>query len=186
MQYLTPELRLFARNHFLEYCNCKACPLHKNRRNIVLWRGYLPTDLLFIGEAPGRTEDLDGFPFTGEAGNKLDQIIYMAQRNSKIFKYCITNTVSCIPLDVNRELRPPKQLEIQACQLRLHQLIEEAAPRCIVLIGKVAADHLNLPTNIPYIEILHPSAILQTDEALQTPKFLKCVSQIVNAVEMYV
>lgn len=94
---------------------CQLCDLHKTADNIVLYRGTKPTtDVLFIGESPGPTEDLCGYPFAGPSGKLLDRLI--EETRSKIasilrvnhgvtgphpainFKCGFTNLISCIPI----------------------------------------------------------------------------------------
>ncbi|MBW3620309.1 MAG: hypothetical protein KY461_08695, partial [Actinobacteria bacterium] len=55
--------------------SCTACRLHESRSRVVFGDGNLDADLMFIGEAPGRSEDLVGRPFTGAAGNILDNFL---------------------------------------------------------------------------------------------------------------
>lgn len=61
--------------HVENWSDCRACELHLGRRNVVLARGALPCDVLFVGEAPGKSEDTVGAPFVGPAGQLLDTIV---------------------------------------------------------------------------------------------------------------
>lgn len=61
--------------HVENWSDCRACELHLWRRNVVLARGALPCDVLFVGEAPGKSEDAVGAPFVGPAGQLLDAIV---------------------------------------------------------------------------------------------------------------
>lgn len=58
-----------------EWKECTACPLHCSRTNVVNYRGYAPTDFVFVGEGPGAIEDLQGKPFVGPAGRLLETMI---------------------------------------------------------------------------------------------------------------
>jgi uracil-DNA glycosylase len=61
--------------HVDDWKDCTRCPLHTVRSNVVLARGSIPCDILFVGEAPGRSEDALGKPFVGPAGILLDEMI---------------------------------------------------------------------------------------------------------------
>ena len=56
--------------------NCRACPLSATRKNLVLGTGSRTADLMFVGEAPGEQEDLEGIPFVGKAGQLLDRYLF--------------------------------------------------------------------------------------------------------------
>jgi uracil-DNA glycosylase len=61
--------------HVNRWGDCQQCELHRVRHKVVLARGRVPCDVLFIGEAPGASEDVLGLPFVGPAGHMLDYII---------------------------------------------------------------------------------------------------------------
>lgn len=166
--------------------SCSLCDLCKTRTQTVLWRGYLPCRVLFIGEGPGAFEDLKGFPFIGPAGNKLNEIIEATieelaeDEQEPLFTYAITNLVCCIPKK-GKETREPTKEEIQACSTRLQEFVDLAQPSLIVRLGKLA--QTNFKTKIPTVDIVHPSAILKADKSEQGPMFYKAVSQLFNAVK---
>jgi len=62
--------------------NCTNCQLHKTRKQVVVGRGTIPADILFIGEAPGISEDTIGLAFIGEGGKLLDYMIQEAVKNT--------------------------------------------------------------------------------------------------------
>ncbi len=74
--------------HIADWESCTRCPLHTTRRWVVLGRGTLPCDVLFVGEAPGNSENDIGKPFIGQAGKILDSLIsasvYRLHRTYKI------------------------------------------------------------------------------------------------------
>ena len=81
---------------------CRACHLHKFRRNVVLGRGTLPADVLYIGEAPGKSEDLTGEAFVGPSGAMLDSLMLDATEQASlpaIPRFYVVNTVLCRPTD---------------------------------------------------------------------------------------
>lgn len=108
---------------------CKLCPLHQTRNNVVWIRGTETenVDILFIGEAPGRDEDLTGKPFVGKAGKLLDKWIEEAELTS----YAIINIVKCRPPN-NRK---PLKSEISACLPYLIKQISDMKPKLIVALG---------------------------------------------------
>jgi uracil-DNA glycosylase family 4 len=114
--------------------NCQKCPLSKGRKNAVPGEGSLGTGLMFVGEAPGRDEDIQGRPFVGRAGQLLTKII-LAMKFKREDVY-ITNVVKCRP----PENRTPHRLEIEMCQGYLREQLEMIKPKVIVTLGKVAAD----------------------------------------------
>jgi len=113
---------------------CQKCELSRHRKNPVPGEGSLQAQLMFVGEAPGRDEDLQGRPFVGRAGQLLTKIIKaMNYRRQDVY---ITNVVKCRPPN-NRN---PHQAEIEKCQEYLLTQIELIKPRVIVSLGKVATD----------------------------------------------
>jgi uracil-DNA glycosylase family 4 len=114
--------------------DCQKCPLAQERRNAVPGEGSLETDLMFVGEAPGRDEDVQGRPFVGRAGQLLTKIIKaMHFEREEVY---ITNVVKCRP----PKNRTPHVDEIEKCKGYLLDQIEMIRPRVIVTLGKVATD----------------------------------------------
>lgn len=107
----------------------RCCPLWKTRTNIVWMRGTANKDIdvLFIGEAPGRDEDLQGRPFVGKAGQVLDKWI----EKIGLINYNIINIVKCRPPG-NRK---PNPNEIRSCLPHLIQQIQQFNPKIIVALG---------------------------------------------------
>jgi uracil-DNA glycosylase family 4 len=113
--------------------DCIRCKLHKGRTKIVFGDGHPQAKLLFIGEGPGRDEDLQGLPFVGRAGKLLTQMIEaMGLRRSDVY---ICNVVKCRP----PENRAPEKDEVAACSPFLLRQIDVVAPRVIVCLGSIAA-----------------------------------------------
>jgi DNA polymerase len=96
---------------------CTDCKLCESRTQVVFGRGSLKPSLMIVGEAPGRDEDVNGIPFIGQAGQKLNKMLaYAGIRRDDIY---ITNAVLCRPPN-NRD---PEQDELDACKDRLNQQI---------------------------------------------------------------
>lgn len=114
--------------------SCDRCELSRYRKNPVPGEGSLQAELMFVGEAPGRDEDIKGRPFVGRAGQLLTKIIKaMNYRRQDVY---ITNVIKCRP----PHNRNPHQAEIEKCQEYLLTQIELIKPRVIVSLGKVATD----------------------------------------------
>lgn len=122
--------------------SCKECELHKTRRNVVFGAGSTKAELMFVGEAPGMEEDLQGLPFVGRAGQLLTKIIEaMGFQRKDVY---IANVLKCRPPD-NRN---PLPAEILTCERYLIKQIELIKPRVICALGKFAAQTL-LRTETP-------------------------------------
>lgn len=116
---------------------CTRCKLHTTRRHAVFGEGNPAAKVMFIGEAPGATEDQTGRPFVGAAGQLLDRIITGAMGLQRRDVY-IANVNKCRPPD-NREPAPD---EVAACLPFLRAQIELIRPQVIVCLGRVAAQNL--------------------------------------------
>jgi len=114
--------------------NCQKCDLSQERRNAVPGDGNAETELMFVGEAPGYDEDIQGRPFVGRAGQLLTKIINaMKFQREDVY---ITNVIKCRPA----KNRTPHKNEIEQCKHYLFEQIEMIKPKVIVALGKVATD----------------------------------------------
>ena len=120
--------------------DCRLCPLGDTRKNLVYGVGNPHARVMFIGEGPGRNEDLQGEPFVGAAGHKLDALLGNAGlTRDEIY---IANVIKCRPPG-NRNPRPE---EIAACSPFLREQIRSVWPDVIVCLGNFAAQFV-LRTN---------------------------------------
>lgn len=115
---------------------CVKCRLAATRTQVVYGTGNPNADLMFIGEAPGRDEDLKGEPFVGRAGQLLTDII-KAMKLSREDVY-IANVIKCRP----PENRNPEPDELEACRPYIQRQVELINPRVIVTLGKFALQSL--------------------------------------------
>lgn len=182
--------------HVAAWQHCIRCPLCKTRRQVVLAKGPLPCDCLFIGEAPGDSEDVRGKPFIGPAGRDLHLMIEDALAEIGLapdaFRIAFTNTLACVPKDYEskkkRKGKEPLPNELEACRPRLVSFINMAQPSLIVTVGKVAETEIQKLVDDDVIEpchlatIVHPAAILQAPVAA---KGLMVQRNIVNLVEAF-
>jgi uracil-DNA glycosylase len=150
--------------------NCNRCSLWKTRTKFVFGTGNPNAEIMFVGEAPGRDEDLQGKPFVGRAGKLLDKML--AEVGLKREDVYIANILKSRPPD-NRDPLPD---EIAACEPYLHAQIKLIKPKLICSLGRIAAQTL-LRTKMTLGEmrgrwfdyqgtkftvIYHPAAILRS------------------------
>lgn len=112
---------------------CVACPLAGGRTNVVFSAGNPQSDLMLVGEAPGRDEDLAGVPFVGRSGQLLDRLLdeeLSIDRSS----YYIANVIKCRPPG-NRD---PLPTEVATCRHFLETQVGIVAPKVIVTLGNFA------------------------------------------------
>jgi uracil-DNA glycosylase family 4 len=174
-------------------CGSEMCPNGGRKVKVCLARGSVPCDVLFIGEAPGESENSLGQPFVGPAGQLLDVIIRRALPVET--SHALTNLVCCIPRDEGGKA------EVQCCSDRLVQMVELCRPKLIVCVGRLAKDWLDPGYKkgiklldeegnpIRQIDILHPAAILRgggkhnANVVFRGLAIQRAVIQIQNAVE---
>jgi len=127
--------------------DCSRCKLHTlGRRQVVFGVGKPNADLMFVGEAPGADEDIQGEPFVGRAGQLLTKIIEaINMRREDVY---IANVIKCRP----PQNRNPEPDEVDQCEPFLFRQIETIKPKVIVALGKFAAQSL-LKTTEPITRI---------------------------------
>jgi uracil-DNA glycosylase family 4 len=126
----------------LEIGDCRRCDLNRTRKNLVFGEGSPEAELVFVGEAPGENEDIQGKPFVGRAGQLLTRIIEaMGLKRSDVY---ICNILKCRP----PENRNPRPEEIQICEPFLIQQLQAIRPKVICAMGTFAAKTL-LKTEMP-------------------------------------
>ena len=111
---------------------CTKCELSKTRTNSVAGKGNFKSDVIFVGEAPGKNEDLKGEPFIGIAGKKLSIALKSAGITRE--EVYITNIVKCRPPNN----RVPTSIERDTCQEYLKKEIEIIKPKIICILGNTA------------------------------------------------
>ena len=184
---MTSELDAIRKN----VISCTRCELSKTRTNAVPGVGHIETGIVFIGEAPGRNEDLQGSPFVGTAGKILSEALeYAGFVREDIY---ITNVVKCRPPN-NR--RPNKQ-EMESCATYLQKELEIIQPKIICVLGNTAFGSLLGGKEITknrgkimrkhgylYFVTLHPAAIIYNQELRQILKEdLKTLHSILDKIK---
>lgn len=168
---MSPAAKLgYLRNYLGD---CQRCGLCESRTNIVFGVGNPGADLVFVGEAPGYNEDLQGEPFVGNAGQLLDKMIgAMGLSRQDVY---ICNVIKCRPPD-NRD---PQVDEIRECAPFLKKQLEVIAPKVIVTVGRFASQTLlqidesmgrmrgnwHDYNGVPVMPTYHPAYLLRNEEA---------------------
>jgi uracil-DNA glycosylase family 4 len=176
-----------------EIGDCTRCKLHRlGRSQVVFGVGNPEADLMFVGEAPGHDEDVQGIPFVGRAGQLLTKIIEaIGLKRDDVY---IANVIKCRP----PENRNPEPDEVATCQPFLFRQIESIAPKVVVALGSFAAKTL-LSTEAPISRLrgrvydlkgarlvctFHPAYLLRSpDRKRDTWEDMKKVRELLNAVD---
>lgn len=192
MFILQNQLKNMLNNEFIaEMLWCTKCDLCKTRTNVVIGEGNENADIMFIGEAAGKQEDIEGTPFCGRSGKLLRELFKEA--DIKIENIYIANILKCRPPN-NRDPFPE---EIKACIPYLKQQIKDIKPKIIIGIGrissgrikpglKISKDHgkiYTLKNGIIFMPIYHPAAILR-NPTLRS-KTLNDLKQVKNMDDNY-
>jgi len=173
------ERRELLKAVYLEAKVCIACQLSETRTNVVFGSGNADAELMFVGEAPGANEDLQGLPFVGAAGKLLDKLLAeIGMERNDVF---IANCLKCRPPD-NRN---PYPHELDSCQHWLFSQLELIQPTMVCTLGNFATKLLRGdPTGISKIHgqpevrtigpravrlypLYHPAAALYTPSTLE-------------------
>ncbi len=116
-----------------EVVRCARCSLRLGADRVVFGEGNPQAKLIFVGDAPGVDEDLQGRPFVGAAGQLLNKILAAAEiKREEIY---LTNVIKCRP----PENRKPQPEEVAVCREHLRRQIEMIRPAIIVCLGSFAA-----------------------------------------------
>lgn len=119
-----------------QIASCERCRLHKTRTHTVPGEGSLEADIMFIGEAPGRNEDLQGKPFVGRAGNIFDQLLSSVSLTREDIYLC--NILKCRP----PENRNPLSDEVHACVGSLDIQLRVVNPKVVATLGNYATTYI--------------------------------------------
>ncbi len=153
--------------------DCKKCRLHTSRKQVVVGVGNPYSDVMFVGEGPGREEDIKGYPFVGKAGRLLTEILEELgiDRDRDVY---IANVIKCRPPG-NRD---PMMDEINACTPYLDFQVRIISPKVILCLGRYSMyyvlNRMDQPKiseirgkfhvsryNIPATATYHPAAALR-------------------------
>ena len=153
-----------------EVAKCRQCALCESRTQTVFGSGSASSGWMIIGEAPGESEDRQGEPFVGRAGQLLTEMLRaIGLQRDDVF---ITNILKCRPPN-NRD---PLTVEVEACSVYLHRQIAWLKPKIILAVGRISAQNL-LKTDktisqlrgtvhsldgIPLVVVYHPAYLLRS------------------------
>lgn len=172
--------------------SCTKCELCKTRTNAVPGKGNFKSDVIFIGEAPGRNEDRNGEPFVGAAGKKLTSALESAGITRE--SVYITNVVKCRPPNN----RVPTKSEKEACQRYLEQEVALIKPQIICIMGNTAYGSILQGSDITknrgkvikkgpllYYLTIHPAATIYNQKLidvlkLDVKKLFKLITELKN------
>ncbi len=167
--------------------NCTKCDLCKTRTNSVPGKGNFQSDVIFVGEAPGRNEDKNGEPFVGVAGKKLS--IALDEAGISRESVYITNVVKCRP----PKNRVPNTDERNTCQEYLKQEISIIKPKIICILGNTAFNSILGGSEITkfrgkivrkdnqlYFLTIHPAATIYNQQLIDVLK--KDISKLFNNI----
>ena len=155
--------------YFSSINNCMKCSLGKNRKNFVFGMGNPDSNIVFVGEAPGKEEDRQGLPFVGRSGKLLDKIL--AAINLTRDDVYILNVLKCRP----PENRDPSREEIELCEQYLKEQLRIIKPKLIVALGRISAmtllktktslsdlrNSIHKYEDIDFLVTYHPAALLR-------------------------
>lgn len=172
-------------DHVAKWIDCEACELHERRGKVVIARGTVPCDVLFVGEAPGKSENVIGRPFVGPAGKLLDTIIDESFKRFDL-TYALTNLVCCIPLDENgSKAKEPEKEYILACSDRLAEFVAIAKPKLVVTVGGLSTKWVPkvIDHDGQWAELVHPAAIIRMNIAQQGLAIQRSIVTLSTALE---
>lgn len=175
---------------------CTRCPhLVRTRTQVVFGVGNIDTELMFVGEAPGADEDIQGEPFVGKAGQLLTKIIEaMGFQRSDVY---IANVLKCRPDMPPGESgnRKPKPAEMATCLPYLVEQIDIIQPKCLVALGATAMEGLlgkeplvmrdlrgrwHSFKGIPLMATYHPAYLLRNQSMSEKRKVWEDMMQVLE------
>lgn len=174
---------------------CVKCPnLVSSRKNVVFGVGDIHSPLMFVGEAPGADEDIQGEPFVGAAGQLLTKIIVaMGQTRQSVY---IANILKCRPDTPGQTSgnRKPTPAEMQTCLPHLLEQIDLIKPQVIVALGATAMEglmgstesisrvrgHFQNYRGVPLMPTFHPSYLLRNQAVTEKRKVWEDMLQVME------
>ena len=152
--------------HYDKWNGCDACGLGSlATRHVLRPRGYIPCEILFIGMAPGLSEDARGWPMIGPTKDVLDE--WIEESGVSALRWAIQNLIACMSREAERpaKYRDPSGYEIMKCRPRLIELVKLCAPGQIVLLGKLS-QHV-FPKEwfreCQYLDLPHPASVFRKE-----------------------
>ena len=195
---LTPDAKAQAFAELRERAQgCIKCPhLASSRKNVVFGVGSIEAELMFVGEAPGVDEDVQGEPFVGRAGELLTRIIQtMGLRRGQVY---IANILKCRPDTPGQSAgnRKPTSEEMETCIPFLHAQIDLIGPKVLVALGATAVEgllgktvgitrlrgHWQTYRGIPLMPTYHPAYLLRNQSLAEKRKVWEDMLQVMEKI----
>jgi uracil-DNA glycosylase len=179
---------------------CKACPLWESGTQTVFGEGGAHADVVFVGEQPGDSEDLEGRPFVGPAGQLLDRALEEVEIDrSQVYVTNVVKHFKWKPQGKRRIHQKPNWGEIAACRPWLDAEVAVLKPRVLVCLGATAAQALlgrdfrvsrqrgelvDSPLAPKAIATVHPSSILRAeDRELEYREFVRDLRKVAALIK---
>jgi len=167
------------RRHRIAWGNCVKCPAICEETK-VFGRGQFTPDLLFVGIAPGQSEDAMGVPFVGRSGKLLEQCIRSAEeRLGEPVRSYFLNLVLCRTYEPPNKNRDPSDAEIANCRPRLERAIKIVDPKAVVRLGQLVQTTLTVP--LPMLDLPHPAYVLRG--GMKTQEYVVAIAAAVHAMK---
>ena len=119
--------------------NCKKCHLHSTRKNAIPGEGPPDPQIMFVGEAPGRMEDIGGRPFVGRAGKLFNELLNEVDISRR--QIFIGNILKCRPVSIEGRDRRPTKVEISYCSPYLEKQLEIIKPKIVCALGNTSVSY---------------------------------------------
>jgi DNA polymerase len=163
---------------------CTSCRHHKTRTNSVFSDGPSSARVMIVAEAPGKDEDLQGLPFVGESGKRVDTNIVELLKMTRQETY-LCNVLKCRPVDASGNNDTPGVNSIKTCLPFLHKQIDLVSPEVIICLGAIALQalfgnkHMSITATrgkvlqfrgIPVVPTFHPAYLMRGGQSLATKK----------------
>jgi uracil-DNA glycosylase family 4 len=176
-----------------DWKDCNECGLGAKAHNHVFFRGECPCEVLFIGEAPGKDEDLQGVPFIGRAGDTFNDLIRRAKEElgqvmvRDSFTHGVTNVLACRPVGIDGKDRTPRKDEAKSCSPRLRDTIKACNPKLIILLGRSAENYYKMVEGVvssPVVHLEHP-AFINYNGGIGSSKYDSVLVRLVDMLEKH-
>lgn len=164
--------------------HCSKCSISEIAHKKVFPTGTFPCDVLYIGLAPGKTENVLGQPFVGKAGSILRAWIAETLKDLS-YNGAITNLILCRPCDgLGMKNRDPSEKEIENCSQHLEEVLEIAKPKLIVLLGRVAKTVFHTTYNGRFdedkiLDLYHPAYVLRSGGS-KSGIYAECLEELID------
>lgn len=169
-------------NLMMDWQHCAVCPIGEWAHRHVFGRGDANARVMMIGEAPGKTEDLSGLPFTGLAGQLLDEAIKQTGVAVSIY---FSNLLMCRPSNsITSPNRAPQYNEIINCRNRLRKTFTIIQPLVVIALGRIPDEYvpIEMKENSRYYNTYHPAYILRNGGITGSlfPKYVEALRRMLK------